>query len=271
MLDDFFVRALIAAVGIAITAGPLGCFIVWRRMAYFGDTLAHAALLGVALSLLTEIDMKLSVFAVAVLISLALLSMQRRDTLPADALLGLLSHTALATGLVALALMSWIRVDVMGLLFGDILAVSKTDLLVVYSGGAVVLGALAWIWKPLLATTVSAELARAENQHPNRVNLVFMLLLAIVIALAIQIIGALLITALLIIPAATARRLTSGPETMAVTAASLGVVAGIGGLLGSLTWDTPSGPSIVLAAAIIFALTSLPWGRLSGAGKEKER
>ncbi|MCR9254669.1 MAG: metal ABC transporter permease [Alphaproteobacteria bacterium] len=258
MLDDFFTRALIAGIGVALTAGPLGCFIVWRRLAYFGDTLSHAALLGVALALLAEVNITLAVFGVCAVISLALLLLQRRASLSADSLLGLLAHSALALGLVVLAFMTWVRIDLMGFLFGDILAVSATDIAVIYAGGAAVLAVLAWIWHPLFAATVNHELAEAERMRPDRANLIFMLLMAIVIAIAMKIVGVLLITALLIIPAATARRFATGPEHMAVLAAGIGALAVVGGLFGSLEWDTPSGPSIVVAAFVLFLLSLLP-------------
>ncbi len=260
MLDDFFTRAILAGLGVALVAGPLGCFIVWRRLAYFGDTLSHAALLGVALAFLFEVNITLAVFAVSVMISLALLLLQKRATLSSDALLGLLSHSALALGLVALAFMTWVRMDLMGLLFGDILAVSKTDIAVIWAGGIAVLVVLALIWRPLFAATVSAELAEAEDMHPDRANLVFMILMATVIAMSIKIVGVLLITAMLIIPAATARRFASGPEQMAVFAALAGMAAIVLGLESSLRWDTPSGPSIVVAALALFLLAMSPLG-----------
>lgn len=262
MFDDFFQRALVAGVGVALVAGPLGCFIVWRRLAYFGDTLSHAALLGVALSFLLDINITLSVFAVCLAISIVLMGLQRRGSLSSDALLGLLSHSALALGLVCLAFLSWVRIDLMGFLFGDILAVSVFDIAVIYAGGAAVLAVLAVIWRPLFAATVNRELAEAEGLNPDAANAVFMLLMATVIALSMKIVGVLLITALLIIPAAAARRLASGPEQMAVYAALIGALAVIGGLFGSLRFDTPSGPSIVVAALVLFLLGMTPVGAL---------
>ncbi|MAW85189.1 MAG: hypothetical protein CMJ42_01535 [Phyllobacteriaceae bacterium] len=264
MLDDFFIRALLAGIGVALVAGPLGCFIVWRRMAYFGDTLSHGALLGVALGLLLQVDLTLAVFAVSALVSLALLVLQRRASLSADALLGLLSHSSLALGLVVLAFMTWVRVDLMGLLFGDILAVSRSDLALIWGGGAIVLALLAAVWRPLFAATVNPEIAEAEGMRPDRANIVFMLLMAGVIAIAMKIIGVLLITAMLIIPAAAARRLASGPEQMAVLASAIGVAAVLGGLFGSLQWDTPSGPSIVVAALGLFLVSLMPLRGASG-------
>ena len=258
VLDDFFIRAIMAGVGVALVAGPLGCFIVWRRMAYFGDTLAHAGLLGVAVAFLFEINVTLAVFAISALISVIMVVLQRRGTLSSDSLLGLLSHSALALGLVAIGFMSWLRVDLNAFLFGDILSVSTTDIAIIYLGGIAVLATLAGIWRYLFAATVNFELAKAEGMRPDAFNLIFMLLLAIVIAIAIKIVGVLLITAMLIIPAATARRFAASPEQMAFIAAILGAAAVLGGLFGSLEWDTPSGPSIVVASFLLFVISLLP-------------
>lgn len=260
MLDDFFTRAILAGIGVALTVGPLGCFIVWRRMAYFGDTMAHSALLGVALAFLFQINLMAGVFLVASLVSIALLLLQRRGALSTDALLGILSHSTLALGLVMVAFMSWVRVDLMGFLFGDILAVSRADIAFVYGGGAIILALMAWLWKPLLAATVNEELAEAEGMAPERARFVFMLLMALIIAIAMKIVGILLITSLLIIPAATARRFAATPETMAAFASLIGVAAVVGGLYGSLHFDTPSGPSIVVAALVIFLLSLVSFG-----------
>ena len=269
MLDGFFLRALLAGIGVALVAGPLGCFIVWRRMAYFGDTMAHSALLGVALSFLLGTSLTAGVFVIAALVSVALLLLERRGTLSTDALLGILSHSTLAIGLVMLAFMSWVRVDLMGFLFGDILAVSNVDVLLVWAGGAVVLAGVVTLWRPLLAATVSTEIAEAEGLPPERARL-----MAAVIAIAMKVVGILLITALLVVPAATARRFAATPEAMAVLAALIGAVAAVAGLAGSLAWDTPSGPSIVVAALVLFLASLLPWPALlardgaSGQGRQ---
>ena len=262
MFDDFFVRALVAGVGVALVAGPLGCFVVWRRLSYFGDTLAHSALLGVSLAVFFEVNAIISVFLVAIAISMFLLFLQKGGGLASDALLGLLSHSALALGLVAIAFMSWVRIDLQALLFGDILSVSKHDLVIVWGGGLAVLGVLAVIWRQLFAATVNEELAHAEGMNPDRTNIIFMLLMAFIIAISMKIVGVLLITALLIIPAATARKLAFNPEQMAIYSALIGVIAVCGGLFGSLQWDTPSGPSIVVMALVLFILTLLPVARI---------
>ncbi|MDW3204862.1 MAG: metal ABC transporter permease [Alphaproteobacteria bacterium] len=269
-LDDFFTRALIAGIGVAVVAGPLGCFVVWRRLAYFGDTLSHSALLGVAMAFLIEVDMVLGVFGISALIAVSLLVLQRRAELSSDSILGLLSHSALALGMVAIAVLTTIRVDLIGVLFGDILAVSQMDIAIIYGGGALILAVLIAIWRPLFAATVNRELAEAEGVGPARADLIFMLLMAVAVAIAIKVVGALLITALLIIPAATARRLAVGPESMAVLAAAIGALSVIVGLYSSLSFDTPSGPSIVVAATFAF-LVSLALPPLAGILRRPER
>lgn len=258
MLDDFFVRAMVAGIGFALVTGPLGCFVVWRRMAYLGDTMAHSALLGVAISLLLNINMMVGVVAAALLVSGALLLLERRGVFSSDALLGILSHSTLALGLVLVGFMSWVRVDLLALLFGDILAVSKQDIALIYGFGALVLIGIVWFWRQLIAATVNVELAQAEGMHPQRARLLLMIFLAIIIAVAMKIVGILLITALLIIPAAAARRLAIGPEQMAVVASLIGVLSVIGGLHLSLAYDTPSGPSIVVAAMGAFVVSLSP-------------
>lgn len=252
MLDDFFVRALVGGFFIAVIAGPLGCIIVWRRLAYFGDTLAHAALLGVALALLVEISSTGAVFAVCASVAVLLALFQERIGVSSDVLLGIFAHGALASSFIFLSLLDGPQVDLQALLFGDILSISKNDLWIIALGGAFVLAMLAYFWRDLFATTVSAELARAEGLNPDRANVLFMVLVAAVIALSMKIIGALLITALLIIPAAAARQLARTPEQMAVYASLLGSLAVLGGLYASLHYDTPSGASIILAALILF-------------------
>lgn len=252
MLDDFFLRAMIAGIGVAMVAGPLGCFIVWRRMAYFGDTTAHAALLGVALGFLAGIGPTAGVFITTLTVALLLIALLRLGRVGGDTILGILSHSTLSIGLVALAFMTWVRIDLVGYLFGDVLAVGRVDVAVVWGGGLVALGLLAAVWRPLVAITVDADLARADGVRIALVELVYMLLIALVVAIAMKIVGVLLVTALLIIPAAAARGFSPTPERMAILAALAGAVAVIGGLHASLYWDTPAGPSIVVVAFALF-------------------
>ena len=267
MFDDFFIRALIAGIGVSIVAGPLGCMVVWRRLSYFGDTLSHSALLGVTIAYSFSINISLSVFIVSGVIALLLLSLQKRTQLPGDALLGLLSHSTLAVGLVIIGLLSSIRFDLMGLLFGDILAVTIEDIFIIWFGGLIILGILFLIWKSLFAATVSYDLAAAEGMKPDVSNFIFTILLAGVIAISIKMIGVLLITGLLLIPAAMARNISNNPLQM-ITLSVLGAILSvILGLFSSLEFNTASGPSIIVAALILFVLSLLPLRRNSALQK----
>lgn len=254
-MDDFMLRALLAGLGVALLAGPLGVFVVWRRMAYFGDTLAHSSLLGVVLGLFLGINLNLAVVLCALTIASLLLMLERRRAWASDTLLGILAHGSLALGLVLMALQEGVRMDLMGYLFGDILAVTPTDLAWVWGGGLVVALVLGWLWQPLLALSVHEELARVEGIAVDRVHLAFMLMVALVIAVSMKTVGILLISALLIIPAAAARPLSHTPEGMALGAALLGVIAVIGGLGFSWYIDTPAGPSVVVTAVLLFMIT----------------
>lgn len=255
LLDDFVVRAGLAGLAVAVAAGPLGCFVIWRRMAYFGDALSHSALLGIALGTVLRVPVQATIVATGLIMAAFLTAFARQKRLGSDALLGIFSHAALSFGLIALAFLGAVRIDLHGLLFGDILAVDRIDLLQVWLGCAAVLGVLAAVWRPLLAATVHRDLAQAEGLPVARAELAFMLLMALTIAVAVKIVGVMLITALLIIPAAAARGLSRTPEQMAVLAAGIGVTAVSGGLGASLTWDLPAGPAIVATAALIFSAT----------------
>lgn len=259
-MPDFLLNALIAGLTLALVAGPLGSFVVWRRMAYFGDTLSHSALLGVALGLMMDVNLTLAVTLCCVLLAVVLVTLQTRQPLASDTLLGILAHSSLSLGLVTLSFMQDVRIDLMGYLFGDLLAVSLNDLAWIIGGSVVVLLALAAMWRPLLAITVHEELARVEGLPVAGIRMALMLLIAIVIAVAMKIVGVLLITSLLIIPAAAAQRHARTPEQMALGASVLGLIAVCAGL--SLSWyqDTPAGPSIVISAAAMFLL-SFAWPR----------
>ena len=253
-MADFLLHALLAGLALALVAGPLGSFVVWRRMAYFGETLSHAALLGLALGLWLAISPTLAIIALCLLLALALLGLQGRQALTSDTLLGMLAPTMLALGLVTMSLME-VRVDLLGYLFGDLLAISREDLYWVLGGSALVSLLLVPLWRPLLAITVHEELARVEGLPVAGLRLALMLLIALVIALAMKIVGVLLITSLLIIPAAAAQRHARTPEQMAIGASLIGLLAVSAGL--SLSWfqDTPAGPSIVVSAAGLFLLS----------------
>jgi zinc transport system permease protein len=252
MLDDFLVRAALAGVGLSFATGPLGSFVVWRRMAYFGDATAHAAILGVALALATDLPIGLGTLAVALLMAVTVATLAARGW-AMDTTLGVLAHSALALGLVAISFVHGARTDLSSFLFGDILAVTRGDLVFIWGGSALVAGLLVWRWPALLTATLNEDLASASGLNPDRERLVLTLALALVVAVALKVVGALLIAAMLIIPAAAARGLARSPEGMAALAVLIGAVSSIGGLQLSLWQDTPAGPSIVATAALIFA------------------
>ena len=258
MFDDFFLRALIVGIGIAIVVGPLGCFVIWRRLSYFGDTLSHSALLGVTLAYSFSLNISLSVFIVSAVVALLLINLQKRTKLAGDSLLGLLAHSTLAIGLVLIGFLSYIRFDLMGLLFGDILAVTIEDITLIWVGGVVILGILYFIWKSLFSATVNYDLSAAEGMKPEVSNFIFTLLLAAVIALSIKMIGALLITGLLLIPAATARNISNSPNQMVFLATLVGIISVIAGLFTSLELNTSSGPTIIVFALILFIISLVP-------------
>lgn len=253
VMDEFFWRALAAGVGLAAIAGPLGSFVVWRRMAFFGDALAHSALLGVALGFLLRVETNLAIAGVCVVFASVLTAMLARARLAPDTLLSICAFTALSAGLVALSFLDEVRVDLLGYLFGDVLAVGRADLGWIWGGAVAGLGALALLWRRLLAVTVHPDLAAVEGANVPALRLAFVLLLAVLVALAMKIVGVLLVTALLVMPAAAARRFARSPESMAAIAAAIGALAATGGLVASAEFDTPSGPSVVVVAALLFA------------------
>lgn len=256
MLDDFMTRATLAGIGVAFAAAPLGCFVVWRRMAYFGETTAHAAILGIALSLALQASIFAGTVAVALVMAVTATLLAWRGY-AMDTLLGVLAHSSLAFGLVAVSFLSGIRVDLMAYLFGDILAVSHMDLVVIWCGAGLVIALIAWRWSALLASTLNEELAYASGLEPRHEQLILTLTLAITVAVAIKVVGVLLIVAMLIIPAAAASGLARTPESMAMIAGAIGAFSALAGLRAAYVLDTPAGPSIVCVAAVAFAACSL--------------
>ena len=256
-MPEFILNAWLAGAAVAIVAGPLGSFAVWRRMAYFGDTLAHSALLGVVFGLLLDININIAVTLGCLILAVALVLLQQTRLLATDTLLGILSHSTLALGLVCIGIFGNTRVDLLAYLFGDLLTATPTDIVTITLVASLVLALVITFWRSLIAITVHEELARVEGVKVEAVRMLLMLGMALVIAIAMKVVGVLLITALLIIPAAAARRLTQTPEQMAGVASLLGLIAVSGGLASSFFWDTPAGPSVVLSASGIFALTLL--------------
>lgn len=251
--------ALVAGLLVALVAGPLGSLLVWRRLAWFGDSLAHAALLGVGLSLLLALPGWIGISAVTAVVAGLLALLLRRPELATDTLLTILATTSLSLGLIAVSLADQVRVDLMAYLFGDLLGVTAADLPLFAGAAVVVLALLRWQWDALVLASVNEELAAVDGIPVARLRLLLLLLVALTVTAAMKVVGVLLITALLVIPAAAARRLARTPEQMALAAIGIGMTAVATGLGGSLQWNLPLGPAIVVAAAGAFAvLTLLP-------------
>lgn len=257
LLNDFLVRALIAGVAVAFFAGPLGCFVIWRRMSYLGDTLAHAALLGLVLSVLFRVNPFIGVLVVVLTLAYCLFWLNNKKILPSDTLLGIMAHSTLAIGLVILSLMPNTPINLDGVLFGNILAVSPQDVVFIVTISIIASIILYKIWSKLLTATISEEIALAEGLEPNRYLLILTLLMAVLIAVTMKIVGILLISSLLIIPAAAARRLASSPESMAIGASIIGIIAVIIGITTSNYIDSSAGPTIVVSALALFILVHL--------------
>lgn len=252
---DFLISATLAGIGVALLCAPLGSLVVWRRLSYFGDTLSHAALLGVAISAAFSLTTPFyGILATAIIVSLFLVWMEQRTQLPSDTLLGILAHGSLALGIVVVSTLPSFRTDLYAYLFGDILGVSNLDVARIYAMGIAVLLLLAWRWRPLLMSTVHEDLAAVDGIAVSRERTLLTLLLACVVALSIKILGVLLITAMLVIPPASARPFARTPEQMVGIAAVSGTIAVGGGLLSSLWFDLPAGPMIVLVSVILFIL-----------------
>jgi len=249
-MEPFLARALLAAIGLGIVAAPLGCVVVWNRMAYLGETVAQASLIGIALSLALNVDQSLAVALVALAAGGLILALGRQTVTPIDSILGLMHHGALATGVIATALLAEPSVDLLGYLFGDIFAVTERDLALIYGGGTAVLAVMWWIWQPLIRIAVHEELAAAEGVPTLATRAVFLLLLAVTIAVAIKIVGILLVIAFLIVPVVAARPFAGTPERMAMLAALAATAGAMLGLAMSWRYDTPGGPSIVLVLAL---------------------
>ncbi|GEM74747.1 zinc ABC transporter permease subunit ZnuB [Vibrio sagamiensis] len=252
---EFLLPSILAGLGIAIISGPLGSFVVWRRMAYFGDTLAHASLMGLALGFLLNVNLYLALLVCCLILAVVLVTLQKQQVVATDTLLGILAHSSLSIGLVSVSFLDNVRVDLMSYLFGDLLAVSPQDLIFIYAGVVTIGTCLFVFWRPLLSSTVSEELAAVEGVNIDLVRLVLMLMVGIVIAVGMKFVGALIMTSLLIIPAATARKVSSSPEQMALIASIIGSVSVLMGLSLSWNFDTPAGPSVVISATSLFMLS----------------
>lgn len=252
-MEELLLRAVCAGLLVAVLTGPLGCFVVWQRMAYFGDTLAHSALLGVAISLYMEVPLGYGVLVCGIVIALALAWLHQHHALPMDTLLGILAHVALAGGVIVLGFVSHAHVDWLAYLFGDLLAVGWQDVQRMAIVTAVICTILLFCWRKLVIIAVDQEIAGVDGINVQVYRVILLVLMAATIATAIQVVGVLLVTALLIIPATTARNITRSPRQMAFAAIMIGCVATLAGIAASYNVDVSVGPAIVMAAFLMFS------------------
>ena len=252
MVDEFIIRAALAGLAVALAAAPLGCLVIWRRMAYFGDATGHAALLGVVLGVALGVMPLVGVVVLAATMALVVSFVSNRSAYGVDTVLGVFAHSALALGLVAASIVPGARINVMRILQGDILLVSWVETGGIALGAALIIAVVSCFWRGLVNATLSPELIVAEGGSLLRDRLVLTLSLAVFVAVALQLVGVLLITAMLILPAAAAATLARSPEHMALLAAAFGGCAVLGGLGMSLGLDTPAGPSIIVIAALVY-------------------
>ncbi|GJM03292.1 MAG: membrane protein [Rhodomicrobium sp.] len=256
-MDDFLWRAGLGGLGLALTSAPLGCFVVWRRMAYFGETIAHAGLLGAALGIVMGVNLTLGIFIAALILAFGLKVIEQYSYLAKDTALGLLAHVVLAAGLIVASQFQSLQVDLMGLLFGDILAISMSDLYVIFVGFVLITGLVIYLWQDMLTISIDKELAKAEGVNVSRVEFLFSIAIAATVALSMKLVGLLLVTAMLIVPAAGAMNFSRTPEQMVMITAFLSAISVVGGLIGSVYFDVPTGPAIVVGMALLFLLSSL--------------
>ena len=256
MLDSFLVRAILMLLILSCLTAPLGSIAVWRRMSYFGDATSHAALLGVSVALAFGVSPIWGSLAMAVIVGWVLGSVDDRLQ-SSDAMLGVLAHGGLAGALVVTALSSERRGHLEGFLFGDILNTSGSDLLQMLLIGSGIIAVIVWRWKSILLSTLNPELASAQGIKPQFEVRIYVLTLAVCIAIAMKVVGALLVGALLIIPALSARRFANSPEAMVMIAVVMTWIASLLGFWASYQFDLPTGASVVLATVAIFLLTSL--------------
>ncbi len=256
-LEPFVLQALAIALGVAIIAGSLGCFVIWRKMSYYSDALSHSALLGVAIGIALGVGITGGLLILILIFSVVLFLLERNGLLGNDTILGLLSHLSLALGVVILGLLDVPSVDLLHYLFGDLLSSNSNDLLWVYMVAALVLTSLVLFWQPLLLLTLNQDLAKAEGVSVNLYHIGFIGLIALSVAVCVQTVGVLLMTALLIMPAAIARIWSSSAKQMFVLSIGFAMFSAIAGLALSIFYDVVSAPAIVLVLGVLFFVSQV--------------
>ena len=261
MLDGFIINALIAGICVSIIAGGLGCFVVWKKMAYFGDSLSHSSLLGIAIGISLGLNFTIGTFITCIIFASLLTYLQNKNILSNDTLLGILAHAALSIGIIAISISNqYVNLD--AYLFGDILTVTEPETYWFISAAVLVFIILYIIWEKLVLMTIDENIAKSEGINTSLVHSIFLILLVIFVATCVKVVGILLITSMLIIPAAASRQITNSPTKMAFGSGLIAIASVFIGIFSSIIFDIPTGPSIIAILTIIFILT-LPLKRNS--------
>lgn len=255
--EPFILRGLAAGAAMAVLAGPIGCLMIWRRMAYFSDALSHSALAGVLLGIGLGIGQNAGVAVIVCLTALLLVKISDRFVIGTDLLLLIIGQTALCLGIIGLSRLPQVRTDLTAYLFGDILSVTSADLLFIAVTGGLCAVLLLFNWKKQIFAAVMPDVAQSENVSTTVQSAVFMIVTALFVALALKTTGLLLVSALLIIPPATARFFAKTPEEMAVGGSLIGLFGVVSGLACSILFDTPAAPSMEVVCAFLFLMCSL--------------
>ncbi|KDB19613.1 metal ABC transporter permease [Wolbachia endosymbiont of Glossina morsitans morsitans] len=249
LTQDFFINSLVAVVVISLVTGALGSFMIWQRLSYLGDSLSHSSLLGVALALIFEISPSLSIMLIAITFAI-LLSLNFNRLYSADTILNIVTNVVLSSSLILMSFLPSGNNSIISSLFGDILTLDQSDIVLIFLTSAVVTLILIFRWRYWLMISINQDLAVVEKINVNFVRLEFLITLAIFIAIAAKLIGILLVAAFLLIPAASARLISKTPMEMIIVATVFSVISGISGLMLSASFDLLTGPAIILVAAV---------------------
>jgi zinc transport system permease protein len=254
-LDDFLVRSVIAGLIMVVIAAPMGCLMVWQRLAFLSDTLGHAAVMGVGLGLLLEVTPVFGVLAVALLIVFSLNRVNSFNSALSETTLAIISHTGLAGGIILVGLLPAQSVNLEAILFGDLLATTSADLIRLLITTVVLLLLLLHHWRSFVAVSVSREIAQAEGIEVRKVQFLMYIMIALLVAVMMKVMGVLLIAAMLVIPTTSARLFSRSPEQMVAVSAFYGLGALVGGISSSFQFDWQTGPAIVVSATMLLLIT----------------
>ncbi|AYN24750.1 zinc ABC transporter permease subunit ZnuB [Buchnera aphidicola] len=248
----------LAGILLSFATGPLGSFIIWRRISSFGDTLSHSSILGLAISILFKIDSFYTVLFFMSFLAIVLAWIEKLLSVSLETILSIISYSSLSLGMIFISLMSTSRhIDLSNYLFGDLLIVTKFDLFIISLGSLTVLTVLFLRWNSILLLTINEELAQIDGVNIFYARLTLMLTTALAISIAIKFVGVLLITSLLIIPPATAQLFSDSPEKMIIISIIISIISVTGGIFLSFFYNTPTSPSIVLFSSCVYLLSNV--------------